>query len=125
MSTSDADDEIGLPGLGRRGLRRGVAEDAVADARVARVHAPFLHERLALRQLKFLPRPVDPAAADAETVRRGQHIADDQTAVLHPCAHARVREDDADGRRAVERVQVRIADCYTIKRIRISIRGRL
>ena len=53
---------------------------------------------------------MDPAAADAETVRRGQHIADDQTAVLHPRAHARVREDDADGRRAVERVQVRIAE---------------
>ena len=82
----------------------------MADAGVIFAHAPFFHQRLALRAFKLLPGPVDPAAAEAEAVRGGHHIADDKAAVLDPCIHIRVREHDTYDRRAVERVRVRVSE---------------
>ena len=50
---------------------------------------PVSYTHLDVYKRQLLPCPVDPAAAEAEAVRGGHHIADDKAAVLDPGIHLR------------------------------------
>lgn len=95
------------PGRGLRLRAVGVAEDAVADADPVALDAPLLQQGLALRHLKYLPRAVYPAGAEAEGVRRVEQVTHDQRGVLHAVHVPRLGEDDDDRRRAEEGIEVR------------------
>ena len=73
-----------LAGLGGGQRPGGVAQDAVAHAAAGLRDPPLAEEGLALRPVKDLPGPVDPAGAQAQGVGGVHQVAHGQAAVLHP-----------------------------------------
>jgi len=97
-------DKIRFSRLGRCRFLRRIAQNTVAHAEKPLRDSPFFQQRFALRRIKFLTGPVDPARSSADRLRRQHHIAQDQRAILQPCHSIPIGQNDTDGGRAVKGV---------------------
>ena len=110
LEGSDRDDIVCLARRRRGKLSLDVAEDADADALVRVCQTPLAHQRLALFRLERFLRAVDPARAESQRVRRIHEIPHDKAPVFHGGGDGRVRQHEADRRRAVKRLCLGIAE---------------